>query len=386
MRFIHIADLHIGKNLRDRSLIEDQAYILDQILDILQSEKPDVLLIAGDIYDQSRPSAEAVSLVGDFFCRLGELPLEVFAISGNHDSPERLAYASRILAEHHIHIASGVTTQLPCLELEDRYGPLRLYALPFMRPASLRLLLPEGSLSYRAAMESLLASADIEAEARNILLLHQFVSGAYQDPLRSASEQEIQLIGGLEAIPTDLFDAFDYVALGHLHRPQSVGREGVRYAGSPLKYSFSECAHEKSLTLISLAGKNQLKTELIPLRPRRDMREIRGGLKQLLRDAETDSAKTDYIRAILTDDEERDDPFAALRRRYPNLLALDFDNARTRAEAAASPAEADDWTPMDPEALFLNFFREQQGRDAEPGERAALERCLRRAKEEAEEA
>lgn len=360
MRFLHLSDLHIGKRLNEFNLIEDQTYILDQIVQIALDKKVDGVLIAGDVYDRSQPSTEAVELLDDFLTTLTSHKLIVFVISGNHDSPERLSYGSRMLQKNGLHVAGGFDGALKQVKVEDEHGPLNIFLLPFLKPAQVRSHFEETIESYDDAIRAVLGTRAPNANERNILIAHQFVMSGDNQPERSDSETAI--VGGLDAVDASLFEAFDYVALGHLHRPQRIGLNTVRYGGSPLKYSFSEARQDKSITILDFGPKGELQLEQHPLKPRRDLREIKGPLQELLTLGKADEiGAQDYLRITLTDEEEIYDALGQLRPVFPNLMALDFENSRTLFGAQAQMAAGSDLASKSPLELFATFYELQNG-------------------------
>jgi DNA repair protein SbcD/Mre11 len=358
MRFLHLADLHLGKRLNECSLLEDQQYILRQILGLTEQHNPDALLIAGDVYDKSAPAGEAVALFDDFLTELMAAGRTVLLISGNHDSPERLNFGGRIMARQNIHLLGLFSGKTEQIVLEDSYGKVVFHLLPFIRPAQARRFFPEAAIeSYDAALRMILAAQPPDPGCRNVLVAHQYVTAAGREPERSDSEQ-ISL-GTLDNIDAAAFAGFDYVALGHIHRPQAIGGEQIRYAGSPLKYSFSEARQQKSLTLVELKAKGSLHIEALPLIPLRDVREIKGPLKKLLDPTVYAQAnREDFLHVTLTDEGDLVSPLDSLRHIYPNLLKLDFANSRTFcADDASTAAEI---TSKSPPELFADFYRLQQ--------------------------
>ena len=339
MKFIHLSDLHIGKRVNGFSMLEDQKYILDQILMIAEEEMPDGVLIAGDIYDKPVPPAEAVQVFDAFLTGLADRNLPVFVISGNHDSPERLAFGGQLMKDRRVYMAPVYDGHLEPVQLEDRYGSLRVYMLPFIKPAVVRRCCPEEGIetfedAVRWALEHMAEHKKGE-DGRNILIAHQFVTGA------SCCDSEELSIGGLDQVSAELFDSFDYVAMGHIHGPQKVGRDTLRYSGTPLKYSFSEVNHRKSVTVVELLEKGNVTVNTRPLRPLHDMRELRGSYEELTsRDFYQGAAVDDYLHITLTDEEDILDAIGKLRSIYPNVMKLDYDNKRTRegrvVEAAAN--------------------------------------------------
>lgn len=353
MRFMHLSDLHLGKRLNERSLMEDQEYILKEILRIAKEEKPDGALLAGDIYDKSVPGTEAVQLFDDFLFRLSGICGHIFVISGNHDSPERLSFGGRLMKKSGVHLAPVYDGRIPSVTLKDAYGALHVHMLPFLRPSHVQRFYPgEKTGSYTEALATALTGQPAHKEDRNILLTHQFVTGS----LRAESEE--LYVGGAENVDACVFDDFDYVALGHLHNPQYVGRETLRYCGTPLKYSFSEAGVGKSVTMVELLEKGTVKIWEIPLIPRLDLRNIRGTYLELTaRDYYEGSATKDYLHITLTDEEDIPDAAGKLRVIYPNLLKLDYDNRRTRSQAGLMETEEErEKTPLE---LFSEFYEKQ---------------------------
>lgn len=350
MKWIHLSDLHLGKRVNGFSMVEDQRYILEQIVKIIGEEKPDGILLAGDIYDKSVPTAEAVQLFDWFLSRLVEMRTAVFAISGNHDSAERLSFGASIMAPSGVHIAPVYDGKLMMVTQKDDFGEVDIYLLPFLKPAMVRPFFPEKKIeTYTDAMKNALAGYPCHPKRRNILLTHQFVAGA------ARCESEEIYAGGTEAVDASVFRTFDYVALGHLHGPQNVGGENIRYCGTPLKYSFSEAKHQKSVTVVELEEKGSLYLRTIPLEPLRDLREIRGSYMELTAKAYYEGMRReDYLHITLTDEEDVFDAAARLRVIYPNLMKLDYDNQRTRMDQSISaPAEVEKKAPS---TLFGEFY------------------------------
>lgn len=369
MKIMHLSDLHLGKRVNEFSMLEDQAYILNQIIEILDSEKPQALIIAGDIYDKSVPSAEAVGLFDDFLYRLSLRKLQVFAISGNHDSAERTAFASRLIAGSGIHLSPVYKGHVEPLRLEDEHGAVNFYMLPFVKPVHVRAAFPgEEISSYTEALRLAVDKLRMDKTERNVLIAHQFVTGA------SRSDSEELSVGGLDNVDAEVFDGIDYVALGHIHRAQSCGRDAVRYCGTPLKYSFSEAQHEKSVSVVELGAKGEVGIKTLPLVPRRDMRQLRGSYMELTaRSFYEGTATDDYLHIILTDEQDIPDGIGKLRTIYPNIMKLDYDNARTRAGFAAT-GEADS-TRKSPFELFSELYEAQNGQPMS-AEQAEFSRVL----------
>jgi exonuclease SbcD len=341
-------------------MLEEQRHVFGQIIGYIDAEKPEAVLIAGDVYDRAVPSVEAVRLFDDFLTDLAAKEVTVILISGNHDSPERLNYASRLLSEHKLHLCGVFDGALRSVKLSDAYGDMKFWMLPFIKPSSVRGMFMDKEIeSYADAVNSVLESADIDCSERNVLLSHQFYTSAGVTPIRS--ESEINPVGGLDAVDAILLSKFDYVALGHLHGSQSVG-EYVRYAGSPVKYSFSEWKQKKSVTLIEIKEKGNISWTTLPILPLHDMREIKGPLEQLLSDEVSSQGNNeDYLRVILTDEEEIIDPMGKLRSVYPNVMALDFENSRTSINTFDNPFSTDQLERLSPYDLFSEFYLEMSG-------------------------
>lgn len=355
MKFLHIGDLHLGKRLNGFSLIEDQEHILNEILNIAISEKCDGILIAGDVYDKPIPCVEAVSLFDGFLSTLSSAGIKAFIISGNHDSPERVSFGSQLFDKSGIYISSAFSGELTPVSLCENGLTYDIYMLPFIKPVAVKRFFHDVDItSYTDAVKAALACAPLEKDHVNILLAHQLVTGA----LRSDSE-DIS-IGGCDNVDALIFSEFDYAALGHIHRPQKAGADFIRYSGSPLKYSFSEADHQKSAALIEFHQKGTPECTLIPLKPLHDLREVRGTFS-FLTDKENYSAadRSDYIHAVLTDEEDVIDAAEKLRAIYPNLMKTDYDNLRTRTECVIPETSAEN--DADPLEAFGEFYVQMNG-------------------------
>ena len=367
MKLLHIADLHLGKSVCGFSLLEDQRHALGEVVRMAVDQEADALLIAGDVYDKSSPSAAAVSLLDWFFCQLIENGIPCYVVPGNHDSAERLAYAAGPLARQGIHVAPPFDGALGRCVLEDRHGEVNLWLLPFVRPADVRAHFPDDDIGsdYTAACNAALRAAAIDPAERNVLVAHQFVTSGGDEPERSDSELSV---GGLDNVDASAFEAFDYVALGHIHRPQRIGRDQTRYAGSLLKYSASETGHVKSATLVTLGAKEPgaacaVGIEQIPIVPLRDMRRIKGPLAELLK-PEVAAAQNaeDYLHVTLTDPVPALDALARLRATYPNVMSLEYDAAPAKAmHAGTLPPSNGAAVQTDLAQLFERFFAKQTG-------------------------
>ena len=375
MKLIHLSDLHLGKRVNDFPMLEDQAYILDRVLEIAGEEQPDAVLIAGDVYDKTVPSAEAVALLDDFLVKLADRSLPVLLISGNHDSPERLAFANRLMEGRGVYIAPVYHGEVSPVTLEDDRGPVDFWLLPFLKPAHIRRFFPEeGVESFTDAMACAIRHMPLDPARRNVLVTHQFVTGA------ARCESEEVSVGGADNVDASVFAPFDYVALGHLHGPQNVGGERIRYCGTPLKYSFSEAGHQKSVTIVELGEKGSLEVRTVPLLPQRDMVELRGSFAQLKSPEFYGQVDRDaYVRVILTDENDIYDAMGQLRPVYPNLMALDYDNLRTRSGAVVLE-EAD--VKRDPLELFADFYQQQNHQPMSEEQRRYLTELLETIQEE----
>ena len=360
MKFIHISDLHIGKRVNEKSLIDEQAHILNQICDITEAQRPDAVLIAGDVYDKAVPSGEAVLLFDDFLTRISSLCGHIFIISGNHDSAERMAFGARLMHRSGIHLSPIYNGSTVPVTLTDEHGVIDFYMLPYIRPANVRHFMPDeekGDIrSYDDAVRKAVEMMEVDPTRRNVLITHQFVTGALR------SESEDVNVGGLDNVDASAFDIFDYTALGHLHRPQDCGDKRIRYSGSPLKYSFSEVNDSKTVTLITLGEKGSLEREFIPLVPLHDWHDIRGSYDQLTaRDFYNGKTWTeDFVRITLTDENDIPDAIGKLRTIYHNLMELRYDNKRTRAGHKVIEG-ASDARSKNPLELFSELYSKQNG-------------------------
>lgn len=373
--FFHLSDLHLGKRLNEFSLLEDQKYILNQILEIVYRERPDGVLLAGDLYDKPVPPIEAVQMLDAFLTALAERGIRVFAVSGNHDSAERIAFGARLMQEQGVYFSSVYDGTVTQVTLTDHYGDVTISLLPFIRPIQVRHALEgEEAANVQEAVAAAIRHIPLEPSTRNILVAHQFVTGA----MRCDSEEVT--VGGLDNVDASVFDGFDYVALGHIHGPQSVGRDTVRYCGTPLKYSFSEADQEKSITVVELLEKGTVKLRTIPLIPLRDMRRIRGTYEELtLRSGYEGTNTEDYIQATLTDEEDVPDGMQKLRVIYPNLMRLEYDNQRTRTDQTVEAAQ--DVPRRTEMELFEEFYELQNNQTMNEEQRVLVRKLLAELKE-----
>lgn len=366
MKLFHISDLHLGKRVYEFSMLEEQKELLESIQNRIEEEKPDALLITGDVYDKPVPPTEAVKLLDEFLTKLAEKGLHTYIIAGNHDSAQRLEFGKDIIGKNGIHIVGSIEKGLWHFVETDDFGEVYVWLLPFFKPAHVNGLLGESFSSYGEAAKALLDGANIDYAKRNIILVHQFVTwkGAAE---RSGSE--MLSLGGVEEIDASLFFAFDYAALGHLHSPQKMGKETVRYAGSPMPYSFSEIRQKKGITVVELKGKGDISLDFIPLETKRKFREIKGPLKELLSAAKAEGGSADYIRCILTDKEALLDPMGQMRSVYPNLMTLEFQQREMENEQEISIDTED----IRPDELFAMFFEKQNEKELNGTQEKLLE-------------
>lgn len=357
MKIMHLSDLHIGKKVNEYSMLQDQIYILKEILRIIDNEKVETVIIAGDVYDRSLPPNEALELFDEFLYQLSGRNVNVFVISGNHDSPERISYGGRMMTENKIFLSPVYDGNVKPITLNDDYGEVNFYLLPFVRPADIRRYFPDENIeNYTDAVKVAIDNMNVDFNERNILVTHQFVTGA------ELSESEDIIVGGTDNVSGEVFDGFDYVALGHIHREQTVGKDNIRYCGTPLKYSFSEAKNIKSVTILDFNDKGNIEYSKIPLTPFRDMREIRGTYYELTLKSSYESTNTeDYLHITLTDEEDIPDAIGKLRSIYPNIMKLDYDNLRTRGSGTVDAIE--NIESKSPFELFADLFKQQNNQD-----------------------
>ncbi len=347
MRFLHLSDLHIGKKINEISMLEDQKYIFNQITDYLSNNNIDAVVIAGDVYDQSRPSAEAMNVFSDFIEKIEELSLPVLIISGNHDSSERLSYFNNIMKKQKIYLGTTVSDSVMPVKLSDKSGNVNFYLLPFLRPSDVNNAFDTSCTTYTDAVKAVIERMNLDRNERNVMVSHQYVAGA------SVCDSEI-LIGGIECVDKSVYDDFDYTALGHLHTPQTVGKDTVRYCGTPLKYSLSEVCCPKSMTIVTLEEKGNVKVDTVPLEPLHDMRKLKGSFSELMQGPASD----DYIYVELTDD--NDVPFAGteLRTVYKNFISASYSRFASYSYFKSS-AELGTHEEKTPQEIFTELFRLQ---------------------------
>lgn len=375
MKLMHLSDLHIGKRVNEFSMIEDQKYILAQILTILEQEQADGVILAGDIYDKPVPPVEAVQVFDGFLTRLADRKIPVFAISGNHDSAERISFGAHLMSSRGVYLSRVYDGRVEKISLTDSYGEVCIYLLPFLKPAAVRHVFEEAEIgSYQDAVRLAVSGLEVDPEKRNLLVAHQFVTGA------SRCESEETIVGGLDQVDASVFEDFDYVALGHLHSPQHVERETIRYCGTPLKYSFSESEQEKSVTLVELKEKGQIAIRKVPLVPLRDMRKIRGTYLEVTARSFYEGTNTeDYLQVTLTDEQDIPDGMQKLRVIYPNLMRLEYDNQRTRENKTVKSAKAVE--KKSELELFEEFFEIQNNQPVSEQQRRFVEKLIQEIQE-----
>lgn len=377
---MHLADLHLGKRVNGFSMMEDQEYILNRILEIMEEEQPDGLLIAGDVYDKTIPPAEAVRLMDVFLTAVAAKHVPVFLISGNHDSAERVAFGHQLMQGSGIWISPVYDGTIRHHTLEDRWGEVNIYLIPFLRPSVVRSFFPDAEIEdYTDALRTIIEDLQVDTSRRNVVLAHQFVTAAGALPETCDSEQ--LSVGGLDRVDGSVFSPFDYTALGHLHGPQRVGSETIRYAGSPLKYSFSELHQKKSVTVAELRAKGETEIRQIPLQPRREMTELRGTFEEILEEArKKGEPQTDYYHMILTDETDVVDALSRLREYYPNIMLLDYDNRRTRSQKEVE--QLDRVEERTPGELFAALYEQQNGQEMDSDRKEYLDGLIREIWEE----
>ena len=356
MKIMHLSDLHLGKRVNEFSMLEDQEYILTKIVNIIDEQLPEAIIIAGDVYDKAVPSAEAVELFDDFLVRLSKRNLKVFVISGNHDSAERIAFGGRLMDKSGIYMSPVYNGHIEPIALGDDFGNVNFYLLPFVKPSNVRRFYPDNEIAtYTDAIKVSVENMNIDQSERNIMVTHQFVTGAMR------TESEDISVGGTDNVDVSVLDGFDYVALGHIHRAQKCGREYVRYSGTPLKYSFSEAKDVKTVTVVEMKEKGSVELSFIPLTPKRDLVEIKGSYNELTLKSfyEGTSYDDDYMHITLTDEEDIPDVLTKLRVIYKNIMKLDYDNLRTRHTAEINGAT--DVAAKSPLEHFGEFYEQQNG-------------------------
>lgn len=375
---MHLSDLHLGKKLNEFSLEEDQKYILQQLIEIAKKERPDCVLIAGDVYDKSIPSADAVVLFDDFLNKLAALKIPMCIISGNHDSAERLAFGARLMTESGVYLANAYNGDTQEVVLHDEYGAVHIFLLPFIKPAIVKHAFPDEAekiTSYNEAVKTAIEHISLESNERNVLMAHQFVTGAI------TCDSEAVVVGGVDNISAEVFNSFDYVALGHIHSPQNVGNDKVRYCGTPLKYSFSEWQQQKSVTFVVLKDKGMMSVTTLPLTPLRDLRKLRGTYDELMKrdfyqslPMDSDERLRDFYHLTLTDEDDVPDAVQRLRSVYKNLLQLEYDNKRTRSASIIKKVEeVEHKSPLE---LMGEFYKQQNNEELDKRKQKYLQDLL----------
>ncbi len=371
MKFIHISDLHIGKRINEYNLTEDQRYILDRIIETVEKETPDCVLIAGDVYDRTVPPVDAVELLDEFLVRLSALGTEIFVISGNHDSSERIAFGRKFMELGRVHISPVYNGEISPHILRDEHGEIAVYMLPFVKPSSVRPFVTEEISSYTDAVKAAVGQMNVDTGRRNVLIAHQFITGG------DRTESEDKTVGGLDNVDATVFADFDYVALGHLHRPQNIGGSPrIRYSGTPLKYSASEVWDRKSVSVVTLGEKGSLDIREIPFKPLHDMYELRGTFEQLM--DKSFYSGTDYCdgytNIILTDEDEIPDAQTTLRVIYKRILSLTYEKKNGGCDGDVTIGG--DAGKMDPLELFGEFFKARHGEEMNDEETAYVKRFI----------
>lgn len=372
MKFAHLADLHIGKRLYEYSLVENQKDILNKIVELVKANCVDGVVISGDIYDKSVPPVDAVEIMDDFLSALSSLEIFIIIIGGNHDSVARLSFASKILEKNNVYISPVFNGNVEKIEMTDKFGRINFYLLPYIRPVNVRRAYEdfEGE-TFTEALKFVMDKINPDTSIRNVLVSHQFVTGAQK------SDSEEIYVGGSENVAYTLFDDFDYVALGHLHMPQAVGRETVRYAGTPLKYSFSEISHKKSMTIVDITEKGKVEIEVIPLIPAQDLVELKGNLKELINESVVASVECNsFVKITLTDEVLKNDALDVLKQFYPYIVSIGYDNSMTRQNNVVQSRAVSE--EQRPEEIVEELFVQQNNRQMNDVERGLIEKLVKK--------
>ena len=357
MKNLHLADLHLGKRVNEKSMIEDQKYILDQIITLIKEESVGIVLLCGDIYDKSIPTIEAIHLLDEFLDQLSKMAIKVLMISGNHDSIDRLSFGKSLFTRSNLYIASQFENEIEKITVKENGITVNFYMLPFVKSAYISHIFQLQTDSYEECFRYLIEHTKIDEEETNILLSHQFVTANKKNP--ELSDSETSSLGGIDNIDFHIFDPFDYVALGHIHKPQAMGREMVRYAGSILKYSFSEIHMDKKATILTIDAKKEISLSFHPLKPLRDMREIECSLEELLKKQCEIGNQEDYMHVILTDEEQILDAIGKVRTIYPNVMQISFKNRRHMKQLESAQIKEDQISDQSPAELFEQFYKMQ---------------------------
>lgn len=383
MKILHLADLHFGKILQEQSLIEDQEYILKEIINIIKEKEIKALLISGDIYDRSVPPTEAVNLLDNFLkILIKDLKIKVFIISGNHDSKDRLGFGNKIFEDEGLYIESKYNGRLKKVRLEDEYGPLNIYMLPFIKPVEVKKFFEDDlENNYDLAINKIIEKEEIDKSERNIIMVHQFVTAGNVKPERT--ESEVLSLGGIENVDVSNFKSFDYVAIGHVHRPQKIGRDTARYAGTILKYSFSEINHNKSIPIIDIKEKGNITINLLPLKPLRDMREIKGPIEELIKEENYKEGNLeDYIKAIITNEEPVYDAIGKIKKIYPNTLKLEIQNSKTINKNEEQNINLEELKKKSELELFSDFYKLQNNLELNEEQKEIVKNIISEVKHE----
>ena len=357
MKILHLADLHLGKRVNEMSMIEDQKYILDQIITLIKEESVGIVLLCGDIYDKSIPTIEAIHLLDEFLDQLSKMAIKVLMISGNHDSIDRLSFGKSLFTRSNLYIASQFENEIEKITVKENGITVNFYMLPFVKSAYISHIFQLQTDSYEECFRYLIEHTKIDEEETNILLSHQFVTANKKNP--ELSDSETSSLGGIDNIDFHIFDPFDYVALGHIHKPQAMGREMVRYAGSILKYSFSEIHMDKKATILTIDAKKEISLSFHPLKPLRDMRENECSLEELLKKQCEIGNQEDYMHVILTDEEQILDAIGKVRTIYPNVMQISFKNRRHMKQLESAQIKEDQISDQSPAELFEQFYKMQ---------------------------
>ena len=370
MKLVHLADLHLGKKVNEFSMIDDQEYILKEIINIIDDEKTDGVLVAGDVFDRPIPSEEAIKLWDDFLNAMAKRNIQVFAISGNHDSAVRFAEHTSLMDSTGIHLSPEYNGKTNKYQIEKQGVKVNIYLLPFIKPIHVRHYFPDEDINnYTDACRVAIENMQVNKEELNILIAHQFVTGATR-----CDSEEIS-VGGLDNVDVTVFEDFDYVALGHIHGKQTIGRDTIRYSGTPLKYSFSEKNHVKSVTVIEIDSKKDISVREVNLTPRRDMAEIRGKCSDLIQGISNENVDAnDYLQVVLTDENDVPNAMSDLRRVYPNIMKLSYDNTRTREDRSLElNRDVEKKSPID---LFKEFYENQNNQSLTDEQREFMEELI----------
>lgn len=372
MKFAHLADLHIGKRLYEYSLIDNQRDILNKIVGLINKYNVDGVVISGDIYDKSVPPIDAVEIMDEFLSALAELDIFIIIIGGNHDSVARLSFASRILEKSRVFISPSFNGNIEKVELSDEFGDINFYLLPYIRPINVKRVYDDFSGdNFTEALKFVMDKINPDKSLRNVLVSHQFVTGAQK------SDSEELYVGGSENVDYTLFDDFDYVALGHLHMPQNVGRETVRYAGTPLKYSFSEISHKKSMTIVDMKEKGDVEIQEIPLVSAWELIELRGSLNELISNSITSSVdKKSFVKITLTDEVLKNDALDILKNFYPYIVSIGYDNSMTRDNNIVQSTKV--LMQQDPQQIVEELFVQQNNREMNAVERELINKLVKK--------